>query len=71
MAAQSTPTDFVMIDTEHSANNVRELEDLIRTAEAAGVIPHVHLPDLHSEVDPSRKADIPVKRTIKSNALSY
>jgi hypothetical protein len=27
-----------MIDTEHSATNVRALEDLIRTAEAAGVI---------------------------------
>jgi 2-keto-3-deoxy-L-rhamnonate aldolase RhmA len=51
MAAQSTPTDFVMIDTEHSATNVRALEDLIRTAEAAGVILYVHVPDLHSEVD--------------------
>jgi hypothetical protein len=51
MAAQSTPTDFVMIDTEHSATNVRALENLIRTAEAAGVILYVHVPDLHSEVD--------------------
>ena len=51
MAAQCTPTDFVMIDTEHSATNVRALEDLIRTAEAAGVILCVHVPDLHSEVD--------------------
>jgi len=51
MAAQSTPTDFVMIDTEHSATNVRALEDLIRTADAAGVILYVHVPDLHSEVD--------------------
>ena len=32
MAAQSTPIDFVMIDTEHSATNVQALEDLIRTA---------------------------------------
>ena len=47
----AAPTDFVMIDTEHSATNVRALEDLIRTAEAAGVILCVHVPDLHSEVD--------------------
>ena len=55
MAAQSTPTDFVMIDTEHSATNVRALENLIRTAEAAGVILYVHVPDLHSEVDILRR----------------
>lgn len=45
-----TGFDFVMIDTEHSATNVRALEDLIRTAELAGVIPYVRVPDLHDEV---------------------
>jgi hypothetical protein len=39
----AAPTDFVMIDTEHSATNVRA------TAEAA--ILYVHVPDLRSEVD--------------------
>jgi hypothetical protein len=47
----AAPTDFVMIDTERSATNALALEDLIRTAEAAGVILYVHAPDLHSEVD--------------------
>lgn len=46
-----TGFDFVMIDTEHSPTNVRALEDLIRTAELAGVIPYVRVPDLHNEVE--------------------
>lgn len=46
-----TGFDFVMIDTEHSSTNVRALEDLIRTAELAGVIPYVRVPDVHNEVE--------------------
>ncbi len=46
-----TGFNFVMIDTEHSDTNVRALDNLIRTAELAGVIPYVRVPDLHNEVD--------------------
>lgn len=46
-----TGFDFVMIDTEHCAINVRALEELVRTAELAGVIPYVRVPDLHNEVE--------------------
>ena len=46
-----TGFDFVMIDAEHSDTNVRGLEQLIRTAELAGVIPYVRVPDVHNEVD--------------------
>ena len=35
----ATGYDFVMIDTEHSGTNVRALENLIRTAELAGLFP--------------------------------
>ena len=34
-----TGFDLVMIDTGHSANNPRALEDLIRTTELAGMVP--------------------------------
>jgi 2-keto-3-deoxy-L-rhamnonate aldolase RhmA len=46
-----TGYDFVMIDTEHSPVNVRALEDLIRTAELAGLIPYVRVTSLLSEVE--------------------
>ncbi len=52
-----TGFDFVMIDTEHSSTNVRALEDLIRAAELAGLIPYVRIPDLHSEVDARRAVE--------------
>lgn len=52
-----TGFDFVMIDTEHSTTNARALEDLIRTAELAGLIPYVRIPDLHSEVDARRAVE--------------
>ena len=46
-----TGYDFVMIDTEHSPTNVRTLEELIRTAELAGLIPYVRITSLHNEVE--------------------
>src|SRR5437773_10465797 len=46
-----TGYDFVMIDTEHSPVNARALEDLIRTAELAGLIPYVRVTSLLSEVE--------------------
>jgi 2-keto-3-deoxy-L-rhamnonate aldolase RhmA len=46
-----TGYDFVMIDTEHSPVNACALEDLIRTAELAGLIPYVRVTSLLSEVE--------------------
>jgi 2-keto-3-deoxy-L-rhamnonate aldolase RhmA len=46
-----TGFDFVMIDTEHSPPNARALEDLIRTAELAGLIPYVRVTSALSEVE--------------------
>jgi 2-keto-3-deoxy-L-rhamnonate aldolase RhmA len=46
-----TGFDFVMLDTEHSGNNPRAIEDLIRTADAAGLVSLVRVPDRHNEVD--------------------
>jgi 2-keto-3-deoxy-L-rhamnonate aldolase RhmA len=46
-----TGYDFIMIDTEHSQVNVRVLEELIRTAELAGLIPYVRVTSLLSEVE--------------------
>jgi 2-keto-3-deoxy-L-rhamnonate aldolase RhmA len=46
-----TGYDFVMIDTEHSPPNARVLEDLIRTAELAGLIPYVRVTSALNEVE--------------------
>jgi 2-keto-3-deoxy-L-rhamnonate aldolase RhmA len=46
-----TGFDFVMIDTEHSPPNARVLEDLIRTAELAGLIPYVRVTSALGEVE--------------------
>lgn len=46
-----TGYNFVMIDTEHSPPNARSLEDLIRTAELAGLAPYVRVTSLLGEVE--------------------
>jgi 2-keto-3-deoxy-L-rhamnonate aldolase RhmA len=46
-----TGFDFVMLDGEHSANNVRGLEPLIRTAELAGLVPFVRVADSTNETE--------------------
>lgn len=46
-----TGFDFVMLDTEHSGNNPRAIEDLIRTSDAAGLVSLVRVTDRHSEAD--------------------
>ncbi len=46
-----TGYDFVMIDTEHSQVNPRALEEMIRTAELAGLIPYVRVTGLLTEVE--------------------
>jgi 2-keto-3-deoxy-L-rhamnonate aldolase RhmA len=56
----ATGFDWVMIDTEHSGTNVRALENLIRTAELAGLFPYVRVPDHSNEID--------IRRAIEAGA---
>lgn len=44
-----TGFDFVMIDGEHSGNDVRALENSLRIAERAGLAPFVRVPDRSDE----------------------
>ncbi|WP_092124282.1 HpcH/HpaI aldolase family protein [Bradyrhizobium erythrophlei] len=46
-----TGFDFVMLDCEHSGNNARGLESLIRVSEQAGLAAFVRVPDRANEVD--------------------
>lgn len=46
-----TGYDFIMIDTEHSPANAQALEDMVRTAELAGLIPYVRITASLSEVE--------------------
>jgi 2-keto-3-deoxy-L-rhamnonate aldolase RhmA len=46
-----TGFDFVMIDMEHSPANVRALEDMVRCAELAGLIPYVRVTGSLDEVE--------------------
>ncbi|WP_432258367.1 HpcH/HpaI aldolase family protein [Cupriavidus sp. TMH.W2] len=46
-----TGYDFVMIDTEHSQANAQALEEMIRTAELAGLAPYVRVTSLLGEVE--------------------
>jgi 2-keto-3-deoxy-L-rhamnonate aldolase RhmA len=49
-----TGFDFVMLDSEHSHANPRAIEDLIRTAERANVVPFVRVPDRRNATDMRR-----------------
>ena len=44
-----TGFDFVMLDTEHSGNNPRSLEETTRAVNAAGMVAIVRVPDLRDE----------------------
>jgi 2-keto-3-deoxy-L-rhamnonate aldolase RhmA len=44
-----TGFDFVMVDTEHSGNNARSLEEIICAIDGAGMATLVRVPDLHDE----------------------
>jgi 2-keto-3-deoxy-L-rhamnonate aldolase RhmA len=44
-----TGFDFVMLDGEHSGNNVRAMEDSVRVAQQAGLAPYVRVPDRADE----------------------
>lgn len=56
-----TGFDFVMLDTEHSGNDVRALEGLIRTAEHAGLVPLVRVADPACDTD--------VRRALEAGAM--
>jgi 2-keto-3-deoxy-L-rhamnonate aldolase RhmA len=56
-----TGFDFVMLDGEHSANNVRAIEDQIRTAQLAGLIPFVRVPDAANDTD--------IRRALEAGAM--
>src|SRR5260370_30308734 len=44
-----TGFDFVMLDGEHSGNDVRAMEDGVRVAQYAGLAPYVRVPDRADE----------------------
>ena len=46
-----TGFDFVMIDTEHSANDARKLEDLVRAADSVGLFTFVRVSKHEDESD--------------------
>lgn len=46
-----TGFDFVMLDCEHSGNNARALEDIIRTADSVGLVSLVRVADRANESD--------------------
>jgi 2-keto-3-deoxy-L-rhamnonate aldolase RhmA len=50
----ATGFDFVMFDGEHSANNVRGMEELVRAATWAGMASYIRVPDPHNETDVTR-----------------
>ena len=56
-----TGFDFVMLDGEHSGNNVRAIEDLIRAAQNAGLVPMVRVPDRDNETD--------IRRALEAGAM--
>jgi 2-keto-3-deoxy-L-rhamnonate aldolase RhmA len=56
-----TGFDFVMLDCEHSGNDARQLEELIRTAELAGLVPLVRVPERTNETD--------IRRALEAGAL--
>jgi 2-keto-3-deoxy-L-rhamnonate aldolase RhmA len=56
-----TGFDFVMFDTEHSGNDVRAMEDLIRTADLAGLVPFVRVADRANETEIRRALEAGAK----------
>ncbi|NUR98149.1 MAG: hypothetical protein HOV67_23205 [Kribbellaceae bacterium] len=44
-----TGFDFVMLDTEHSGTNPRAIEDAVRAADGAGLVPIVRIPEARDE----------------------
>jgi 2-keto-3-deoxy-L-rhamnonate aldolase RhmA len=50
----ATGFDFVMFDAEHSGNDARAMEELVRTATLAGMASYVRVPDPHNATDVRR-----------------
>jgi hypothetical protein len=50
----STGFDFVMFDSEHSGNDARAMEELVRTATFAGMASYIRVPDPHNATDVRR-----------------
>src|SRR6201984_3451256 len=50
----ATGFDFVMFDAEHSGNNARAMEELVRTATLAGMASYIRVPDPHNDTDVRR-----------------
>jgi 2-keto-3-deoxy-L-rhamnonate aldolase RhmA len=50
----ATGFDFVMFDSVHSGNDVRAMEELVRTATFAGMASYIRVPDAHNETDVRR-----------------
>src|SRR5580693_9980786 len=50
----ATGFDFVMFDCVHSGNDVRAMEELVRTATLAGMASYIRVPDAHNETDVRR-----------------
>jgi 2-keto-3-deoxy-L-rhamnonate aldolase RhmA len=57
----ATGYDFIMICTEHTGLSPRALEDTIRAAEVAGLVPLVRVPDKHDEAD--------IRRALEAGAM--
>ena len=50
----ATGFDFVMFDAEHSGNNARAMEELVRTATFSGMASYIRVPDPHNATDVRR-----------------
>ena len=46
-----TGYDFIMLDTEHSPNNARQMEDMVRTADSVGLFSFVRVSRHEDESD--------------------
>src|SRR5260370_14183088 len=53
----ATGFDFVMFDCVHSGNDVRAMEELVRTATLAGMASYIRVPDAHNETDVRRAVE--------------
>jgi 2-keto-3-deoxy-L-rhamnonate aldolase RhmA len=55
-----TGFDFVMLDSEHCATNPRAIEDAVRTAQLAGLVPIVRIPEISD--------DTAIRRSLEAGA---
>jgi 2-keto-3-deoxy-L-rhamnonate aldolase RhmA len=60
----STGFDFVMFDSEHSGNDARAMEELVRTATFAGMASYSRIPDPHNATDVRRALEAGAERLV-------